>query len=264
MNRLIIILSLFITTTSLYSCQKVIDVDLNEAEPRVVVEAEINDQPGPYYVALSRTVNFDETNVFPPVTGATVVLSDNAGNSETLTEEQPGLYRTNSITGTPGRTYTLQITSSGTTYTAVSTMPQPVKLDSLNLQSAIFRDSVKNVHAYFTDLKGTENWYRLVQIFNDNVSENINVTNDVLQDGHVFDAMLFTPDDHRLRRGDSVTVILQTIDKNVFDYFRTLGQVTGGGDPGATPGNPLTNFNNGALGYFSAHAQDRKYIIIKE
>jgi hypothetical protein len=49
------------------------------------------------------------------------------------------------------------------------------------------------------------------------------------------------------------------IDKNVYNYFFSLLQVTGnnGGFQSASPDNPITNISGGALGYFSAHTVSR-------
>jgi hypothetical protein len=62
-----------------------------------------------------------------------------------------------------------------------------------------------------------------------------------------------------------VKVLLQSIDKNVFDYFTMLDQVMSDGfiNQTATPANPTSNFDNGALGYFSACAVRSKTIVIK-
>jgi hypothetical protein len=262
MNRLLNILLLFICSSALYSCQKVINVDLNTADPRIVVEAFLSDKPGPYFVKLTQTVNFNQANVFPAVTGAVVKLSDDAGNSETLTESAPGIYQTATITGIPGRTYTLDITANSKSYSATAKMPLPVPIDSLNLQKGFFREA-KNVHVFFTDPAGVENWYRFVEIINNKALTQINITEDILRDGRHIDAMIFTPEEDSLIAGDSVTVLFQSIDEASYDYFRTLMPLTEGGDPGAAPANPKTNFSNGALGYFSVYAERRKSIIVQ-
>src|ERR1700744_1940310 len=87
---------------TLSSCTKVINVDLNSANPNMVVDAEIADQPGPYKVSLTKTVNFRDDNIFPAVSGAVIVLSDNAGNSETLAETSPGNYTSAHLQGVVG------------------------------------------------------------------------------------------------------------------------------------------------------------------
>src|ERR1700710_444135 len=59
-----------------YACKKVINVDLNNAAPQLVIEGEITDGPGPAQVRLSRSVTFSSSNVYPTVTGATVSITD--------------------------------------------------------------------------------------------------------------------------------------------------------------------------------------------
>ena len=107
------------------SCEKVIYVDLNSVNPKLVVEGNITDQPGPYIIRLSNTVNYYDPNAFPAVKGATITVSDNAGNSEILKETSPGVYETSSLQGVSGRTYTMNIvTGDGTSYSAHSTTNQ--------------------------------------------------------------------------------------------------------------------------------------------
>src|SRR5690606_37574646 len=55
---------------------------------------------------------------------------------------------------------------------------------------------------------------------------------------------------HNLKVGDRVDVELHQVGKETFDYYRTLVEMRGPG--GVAPSNPLTNWTNGALGYFGA------------
>jgi hypothetical protein len=48
------IVLLLVTIIVFSGCQKVINVDLNEAAPRIVIEGLINDRPGPYTVTISK------------------------------------------------------------------------------------------------------------------------------------------------------------------------------------------------------------------
>ena len=100
-------------------CQKVINIDLNSASPAIVIVGNINDQPGPYSVTLSQTVNFSQPNTFPAVSGAFISIADNAGNVDTLFESStPGTYYTKKIMGVAGRTYFLTVITNGQTYTS--------------------------------------------------------------------------------------------------------------------------------------------------
>lgn len=263
MNKLFYILPVFIVL-ALSSCQKVIDVDLNSAEPRIVIEADLANN-SVCRVTLTRTVNFDELNNFPPVKGAMIRLTDDAGNTEILTENSfyPGFYTTITMNGQPGHTYTLDVTVDGKTYTATEKMADTVAIDSINMQRGFFRN-VNNLHVYFTDQHAIDNWYRIVHYVNNELINSIDITDDIARDGQQFDAMIFGgSDEDSLMANDSVYIMLQNIDKGSFKYFNTLFQAEGGGDPGATPANPVSNFSNGALGYFSVYAETRRWFIVK-
>ena len=254
----------------LSSCQKVIDINLNAAAPQIVIEGSVNDQPGPYYINLSQTVNFSETNVFPPVTGALVKITDNTGLTDILTEVSPGSYRTSTLQGVPGKSYTLSVSSNGKNYTSVSNMPAPVNIDSLTIITTTggFGGPRKRLQANFQDPSGIANFYKFgithyVVINNvvqySIIEKSISITSDKLQDGKMLTYNLSGR--NTLISGDSIVVALQTIDQGVFDYFRTLGQADNNA-ASATPANPTSNITNGALGYFSAYAVRSKGIVI--
>ena len=105
-----------------------------------MVEASISNKPGPYFVKLSKTVNFDDITIIPAVSGAIVEISDMSGNIETLTELRNGIYKTNRLRGIPGETYKLTIKTDGQVFESVSYMPFPA--DGLKL--AIKREVEEN------------------------------------------------------------------------------------------------------------------------
>ena len=64
-----------------------------------------------------------------------MIISDDHALVDTLTEASPGTYQTHTFwQGVPGNTYTLSVVSSGKSFSAVSTMPLPVPLDSVTFQ----------------------------------------------------------------------------------------------------------------------------------
>jgi len=257
-----------IITLILSSCTKVIDIDLNSVSLQLVIEGNISDLPVPYTINLSKTVNFSETNVFPPVSGAIVKISDNTGNSEILTETSPGIYTTSIIQGTPGKTYTLTVTSEGKNYEAVSTMPFSVNIDTLTIQefcNGIQGAGANNIIAeyinvQFNDSAEINNYYRFIQINNRVQQDDIFLVDDHLQNGKTISNLL-AHTINNFQPGDTVTVLLQTIDIGVYEYFRTLSQLRSA-ELSSSPSNPLSNFNNGALGYFSAYSVRSKTIVI--
>ena len=125
------LLFLVATLFFLTSCEKEINLDLEDKSGNIVIEGNVTNQTGPYYVKVTKSVAFTEENKYPEVANAIVVISDNTGQADTLQYVADGLYRTTHLVSTPGNTYDLNVTAEGKNYTAESTMPQPVTLDSL-------------------------------------------------------------------------------------------------------------------------------------
>ena len=250
---------LLLLLVSFSACKKVIKVNLNATSPRYVVQGNIDNQAGPYSVTITRSVNFDQDNVFPAVSGAIVVVTDVTANQvDTLTEATPGSYNTHIITGIPGHTYALYINAAGNTFTASSTMPQVVTLDSLYTQPSAFGGSHPELVPVYTDPVALGNYYQFVQVKNDTVTDNINIRNDMLINGQMIKQPIRGND---LNPGDSVAVYLECIDSAMYQYYYSLAQTEN--QNSATPANPLSNIKGGALGYFSAHTYSMKSVIVQ-
>jgi hypothetical protein len=266
-------LSLLIFIFIFTSCQKVIDLDLNSAAPQIIIEGTVTDQPGPYNVKITQTVNYNEPNVIPVIPNATVIISDNLGNIDTLSETTPGNYNTTSLQGLPGRTYTLKINVNGKEYVSVSTMPYPVSIDTIQtITQTTPKGSNKFVSVKITDPTGVANYYRFIKVINNVVQSTIFIEDDLMQDGNTVKIPLLSKKqtEVKLIKGDTITVLLQSVDVNVYNSFRTLLQLFSSGEgptsmlsQSASPANPQTNISNGALGYFSACAVTSKTTIVR-
>lgn len=80
----------------------------------LVVDGAITDEPGPYTVKLYLSSSIEEDLDRPEyVTGASVQIKDDLGNTEQLTEASDGIYTTdaNGIQGEVGRKYQVLITT---------------------------------------------------------------------------------------------------------------------------------------------------------
>jgi hypothetical protein len=256
---------LFILLISLYACKKVISVNLNDAAPQIVIEGIITNNPGPYQVQITKTVNFSATNRFPPVTGATVKISDDIGAiTDLLTETAPGIYTTHIIHGIPGHTYRLEINTGSQTYTAVSTMPLPVPLDSISFQHTprVSKVEIRTV-PNFQDPVNIKNYYTFSQTINGRNLKNTFVFDDRLSDGKYINVALRT-DSSYLNIGDTVLLKMNCIDKPAYEYFYSFEQVSGNSNfQSASPSNPVSNISNNALGYFAAYTTQSKIAIAK-
>jgi hypothetical protein len=245
------------------SCQKVVTIDLNSAKKLPVIQANITNDPGPYTVKLNNTANYYDPNVFTAITGAVVSFSDDAGNSEVLKETSPGIYKSSSFVGVPGRTYRLVVLTGGIEYNAVSSMPQPVPIDSVAFEDTADHDGIR-VLCYFKDPPAPGNYYRLRLHSNDTTAVNQNsvrIASDNLTNGQEMRLSFRSG----LMIQDTVTVMLESIDKITYDFYNTLENAQGGDNQflSALPANPTNNISDGALGYFSAYSISKKTIIIK-
>ena len=239
----------------LSSCEDVIDIPLKTADSKVVIEGKVTNEPGGCVVSLTRIVAYNQTNYFPPVTNAQVILKDDNGMAMTLPETTPGVYSNPLFTGVGGRTYTLEIQDGNEVYTAVSKMSAPVPIDSVQLlaQPGFFGlDTVVTSAVFFNDPPGIENYYRLVYSLRDTAFDTYLLTDDAFFDGQT--ASAGTPPFFREPlSGDSVQYDLWSIDRPVYKYFLTLSEIVGGtSGQEAAPANPADNIEGNAIGYFSA------------
>ena len=119
----------------------------------------------------------------------------------------------------------------------------------------------KQLTVKIKDPADTINYYRLVEFVNSGQQDNFDVTNDKLNDGKEisYSFMQRGNDNKKLETGDYVTIWLESIDKGVYEYFREAGRE---GGQSASPANPTSNINNGALGYFNACSVSEESIVV--
>jgi hypothetical protein len=249
---------LFAVITLTASCRKVISLDLHNAAQRLVVEADITNQAGGCQVLLSQTANFDADNNFPPVSGASVKISDNAGNTTTLTESSPGTYVAPSLVAQTGVTYHLLIVSNGDTVSSASTLPEQVNFDNLYVaDEQIFGNTNKLANVIYTDPTDLGHYYQFVQWVNGVKVKQIYTADNQLTAGRTQDVQLFlgpdTKDKDKIKTGDTVTVEMQCLDEAAHAYWFSAEQSATGDNQNAVPSNPVTNLAGNALGYFSVH-----------
>ena len=253
-----ILLSLLAMMT--ISCEKEIDVNLRSVDPILVIEGKVMED-SLVKVRLTTTKDFYSENEFPPVTKAEVIVSDNSGNKETLILNPDGWYTTNGIKGVIGKSYLLTVIHEGKTYTATSTMPSLVKIDSIMFQQLPILDYPFPILC-FSDPSGEENqYYRYIVYVNDKrIKRNRETISAEFVDGYPLKQIvsLFfdqSEDDKKeLEKGDVITIDLYSIDKGTYLFFETLGDIEN------SLNNPTTNISGGALGYFGAYPMDRKTI----
>jgi hypothetical protein len=271
MNKIRFISLVVISAVIFSCCQRVINIDLNTANAKVVIEAFVTDQPGIDTIKLSLTGSYFNPGNYPAINNAVVVISDNAGVTDTLQQIDNGRYTAAGLTGVPGRTYTLKVFTGGKEYDAVSTMPYPVSPDTV---VAVFdkvatingvADSTFRIRCFFQDPPGFGNFYRAQLVVNGKLYDslgNVTLYQDKFIDGAIVNLRLrgYSP-----KLGDSARVDLMCIDGDTYKFFSVVRSISGNGNPisTATPQNPPTNIIGGAVGYFAAYPIRSKTILVQ-
>jgi hypothetical protein len=260
-----ILISVFIT-----SCEDVIQVDLDEVEPRIVIEAYVIDNPSLAAVIITETTDFYNLTPFPMVSGATAIISDDAGNVDTLFPFEAGVYVNPYIEVETGRTYHAEVTVAGVTYTAQAAMPEPIKVDSLvsvYQPGGGFGDDEEEgyrLHVYFTDYLDIHDYCRLKVQANDSILTDYYLYDGQYSDGNSIDYNYFGG---VFQLGDTLFVDIFTMDEITYDYYSTMVNVvayTEAGEYNGEPGNPISNWDNDALGYFGVFTIRSDTLIVTE
>jgi len=256
----ILILSAFF----LGACEDVIEMDLNNVEPKIVIEAKLYNQILPASVIITETTDFFGELEIKLISNANVTISDDLGNSVALLESENGFYSADFF-GDTGRVYTLDVIVGEEKYSGSAKMLTPLIMDSVNYEYSIpdfpFQEEGFQVTSFITNSIETSDYGMFTMYKNNDKINSFYLYDDTFTNGHQTDYLFYN---HHFEQNDTVVVQLSTCDKGVYDYLYTLSNIVGETfrDTG-TPYNPNTNLDNGALGYFGVFSVDVKYLILK-
>ncbi|MFL5808736.1 MAG: DUF4249 domain-containing protein [Flavisolibacter sp.] len=278
----------------LSGCEKKIDFKLNEQEPKLVVEASIENGAAPR-VILTKSIGYfskitTEMLLNSFVHNASVYVSD---GSLTHQLKEYGLPIGNGISiyyysidssnlatafaGQVNHNYSLRVVVDGKEYTATTSIPRITKkIDSLWWKPSPGNSDTTEVimMAKVTDPLGFGDYIRYYTKI-DSQSTYLppvnSVFDDLFIDGTTYEVQVQPGIDRNLdnqevdffHRGDTVNFKISNIDKAGFDFWRTWEySYASVGNPFSTPTKVLGNISNNALGYFIGYASQYRSIII--
>ena len=292
MKKLLFLLAAF----SFFSCEKDIDIKLDDTTESLVVDGSIESGQPPL-VILSKSLNYFSKidadilqNSF--VRNAEVYISDGVkrhrlkedsivnttGNVIYYYSNDPANPST-AIIGTFNTSYTLEINAEGKQYKASTTIPsisrridslwweavQITKPEDSNLVKMIIRATdqpgLGDYIRYFTKTNQEPFYPGFNSVFDDQVIDGTTYTFPV--DRGVNKNFEIKEDDVFFSRGDTVILKLSDIDRVNFDFWRTFEfSFQSIGNPFSSPVKVLGNISNGALGYFGGYAAQFRTLII--
>lgn len=259
----LILLSFF----TIVSCEDVIDVDVNSAEPKLVIDASLNWIKGTasnrQFIKLSLTAPYFD-NTIPPATGAIVAVSDSNNNTFNFIEESnTGIYINEIFNPEIGVTYNLSISYNNEVYTGTETLLPiaPIEFVEQKNEGGFSGDEIE-IKAFYTDPGNIENFYLFEFIVFSRNELSLEVYDDEFTDGNQIFAF---HSDENLEKGDELVIRSSSISERNYEFLNILLQQTDdeSGDPFETQpatvrGNCInqTNPSNFPLGYFRVSETD--------
>ena len=248
-------------------CTDVVDVPLNTANPKLVIDASIIWPKGTtgniQEIKLATTTDF-YTNAIPTVSGATVLVTNSSNVIFNFIEiPNTGVYKCTNFVPVIDETYFLTVISNGQTYTASETLKSVAPITSVTqeIQSG-FGTNFQKFKTFFNDPANAENYYLYKYKFSKNLKPEYSIDDDKFFQGNTFFSLVL---EENTNPGEQVEITHYGISKAYYNYMSLLLGVAGssGGGPFQTPpatvrGNikNQTNFDNYPLGYFRISESD--------
>lgn len=249
------------------SCEKVIDIPLNEAAQTIVVEAQLDDEYFLNRILLSKSGSVYEEENFPKIEGATVVVRDDEGGEWVFEEVGvPGSYAQLSFNVQPNTTYSLEVTVEDEVITSSSATNSKPKIDSLTYFEITDAfgvppgDTLYLISFHSVDPVDENNFYMCKIYRNGTPNGGYYLGNDDFINGISYSAQFFGSE---AESGDNVLVEMISMDEANYNYFVGLSNNLSSDNPfAASPANPPSNIQGNALGLFGTYTRDTMSIKI--
>jgi hypothetical protein len=302
MVRFVSAITLLLVLVNLVGCEKDFDIKMDTNESVLVVEGYITNHTSDFnYVVLSRSRSyFSDSFQSKPVPNATVYITEgeytnntyhwNEASKVQLTELnvpripinfRNGVYfdpklitnPSRALRGKFGKSYLLEISEGGNRYSAITTLLNPVKLDSLttgypytdpaNGNKTRLRvtlhykdpDTLNNTQLYYSSLAADSRKFGWGSIFRSRSFGTDDLTNGQY--------MHLTPSRGFLA-GDTVTAYMASVTRDVHSFWQSFNNARDNNGPFATPVTLYGNITgNNVTGCFSGLSLSAKTIVVR-
>lgn len=265
MKNIKLFITIIITSFSIISCEEVVDVDLETATAKLVIDASIKWEKGTsgneQKIKLTTTTDYYSSTI-PVATGAVVTVTNTTLSTpvtyQFIEDGQTGEYNCTNFAPIIGNSYTLNVVYKGQNYTSTSIfMATPViTRTEQSIKPGFEGKDVYEIKFYFQDNGNQDNFY-IVGAKNKNIAyPEYGVIDDNFFQGNEMFALYRN---EKMEKGDVIEFSLQEITEKYSNYMIKLLSIAGsdGGNPFATPpatlrGNIInqTNSDNYPYGFF--------------
>ncbi|MCH5239030.1 MAG: DUF4249 domain-containing protein [Muribaculaceae bacterium] len=244
----------------LISCEKELDFKYHYVEPQLVIEGVLSTEG--IKVSLTTTTPMDEKIEEDYLTDAEVYLADLTEAQEyELHPDINGIFKNNCIP-VIGNEYQLRVLRNGNEYTSTCRMRPATKILNLMFQwIKMPYDHVAVLQITFADLESYEDYYWIKILRNGApykwiMSDDRSAANGVITEAIMTTRMDLSEEDEKdiLRDGDEVTVAINTISREMYDYLVAIENNSNG---------PAMFEGDFCLGYFMASDYVSSSIIFR-
>lgn len=256
------------------SCERVIEIDLNSASPSIVAEARLF-KDSVLHVTLTYTSDYYSADSPAIIDDAVIKLYDGELTEE-LEYKGNGNYLGKLIKGRAGGQYNLEILYSGIVYSAGSEMPESAVIASTqhivsHAQSILNPEGrrIVTVSCEFFDDPSEKNFYMICFVADGRMIEDryfMLSENDANGGSFTRSSNLISFSESIFYTGSEVEVRLYSMDEGVYNYFYQLDDILFWKRRviPPVPYNPVSNFSNGALGFFAAWTYDSRLLRLED
>lgn len=256
------LMQVFVAIFLLSSCEEVIDIDLNSAEPVVAAEALI-EKDSVAWLKLSYSSDYFDEEESEKIENAVVILNDSEGNSESLEHMGDGYYKGSTVVGKEGTTYTLDFSFDDHVSNGQSHLNKALEVYSVEFEeNETPRPGEEGTYKVTLKLANNQDVqeYALVKFWANNVEKKdmYYLINDeyYAQD----DIIEYNPFLLNFDKGDNVKIVVYSIDEDTYVYYSQLNDQLGGRmGASSTPYNPQSNLGDDVMGYFAAWSSTKYF-----
>lgn len=264
----------------LSACTERIEIELDSAYERLVVEGHITTDTTTHWVRLTKSKDYYSSDPVPTISNASVRLQDGNGDIQ-LTENphNPGYYETPAdFYGVPGTTYSLQINlpeaiGPSASYTAQCELKPVGEIDSIQV---VFNEDWEGYEVLIYAWEPpTMDWY-IFQVLKNGIllSDTINewwTSDDRFFNGNYTNGIMVgfldaASPEQKPVEGDTITLQMSGITKDYYNFIIQLqDQTFQYRNPlfSGPPANVTTNIE-GASGFFAAYSKTYASTIYHE
>lgn len=259
------------------SCLEPFEINSEDVQSKIVIEALLTDQVQNHYVKISRTIDFNQGGKTPSIDNATVKVTVDDGSiinyfhNPGQDADSSGYYLSEiAFGGLIGNRYNLEVDFEGVVYSASDEMLPVMAIDSLLYQLELDTDNGTSVDyyevlMYSREPQETEDFY-LFEFFQNGV-----LLNEGNEDVFVADDQVLAEEINGLEfpfeyvLGDTAKINIYSLSREAYVFYADLVNVlqNDGGMFSPPAANPRTNLSNGALGLFQVSAVVSDELIIE-